>query len=76
MYKWTIGFGLIAPGVLVSANDWWLLTRVRGLWEKIRLFIPRLCFFLKSEDWLAQANANFTLYARISPQWLSELRRL
>ena len=46
------------------------------IWENIRLFIPRLraFFVFLSGDKLALINS--TLYARISLQWLSELRRL
>ena len=37
-------------------------------------FLPALFFFFLSGDYLAQTN--FTLSARISPQWLSKLRQL
>ena len=48
------------------------------IWENVRPFIPSLryfsnCFFLSSGDSLA--HTNFALYARLSPQVLSELRR-
>ena len=57
----------------------------RGLWWKIRQIIPRqlhpiaflfllILFFFLSGDKLAHTNS--TLYARIGPRWLSELRRL
>ena len=52
---------------------------LRGFWENVRPFISRLRFFVVvvvvvgSGDQLA--HTNFTLQARISPQWLSELRR-
>ena len=49
---------------------------LRGLWGKIGQCIPRLrfFFFFLSGDQLARTNC--TLYVRISPQWLSELRWL
>ena len=49
---------------------------VRGFVENARHFIPRLrfFFFFLSGDKLAHTKS--TLQARISPQWLSELRRL
>ena len=50
---------------------------LRGFGENVRAFTSRLrffFFFFRSGDRLA--HANFTLYARISPQWLSKLRRL
>ena len=31
---------------MVVASSWWLLPRVRGIWENVRQFILRLCFFL------------------------------
>ena len=49
---------------------------LRGFWENVRPFIPRLrvfFFFFLSGDYLAHTNS--TLHARISSQWLSELRR-
>ena len=60
---------------------WWLFPRLREFGENVRPFIPSLpsfffpfFFFFSIGDYLTRTN--FTLYARINPQWLSELRRL
>ena len=48
-----------------------------AFWENVQPFIPRLRFFVVvvgSGNQLAHTNS--TLWTRISPQWLSELRRL
>ena len=31
---------------LSQGEMWWLFPRVRGFWENVRQFIPRLCFLL------------------------------
>ena len=50
----------------------WLFLRLRELRENVRLFIPRLRFIFEVEISLR----TLIRYARISLQWLSELRRL
>ena len=56
---------------------WWLFPWLRGVWKNGRPFILHLHiflgFFLEVE---ISSCALIPLYARISPQWLSELRRL
>ena len=49
---------------------------LQGFWENLRRFptCVFVCLFFLSGDQLAHTNS--TLYARISPQWLSELGRL
>ena len=58
---------------------WWLFPHLQRFWETVWPLIPCLHFFFfffggGSGDQLA--NTNSTLYARISPQWLSKLRQL
>ena len=50
-----------------------------GFYRTVRIWgeglsIPCLRIFLRNGDQLAHTNS--TLYARICPQWLGELRRL
>ena len=56
----------------------WLFPRVRGFCENVRQIISPLrlffLFFFLSGDQFVQTNS--TPQARISPQWLTELRRL
>ena len=57
---------------------WWLFSRSRGLLENVRSFIPRprfFCLFVFKVEISSRALIPL-VYARISPQWLSELRRL
>ena len=62
----------------VHSLSWWLFPRLWGFWENVQPVIPSLCFFLFLFLWwrLAHAHFSFSLYARISPQWLSKLRLL
>ena len=55
---------------------WWLFPRMPGLWEECSTIHSPLVlfFFFLSGDSLSHTNS--TLLGRISPQWLSELRRL
>ena len=59
---------------------WWLFPRLRGFWENVRPFISRLLFvfvFVFVFEVEIRSRALIPLfYARVSPQWLSELRRL
>ena len=52
-----------------------LFLRLRGFWENDRPFIPRLRFFFFFEVEI-NSRSLIPLRARISQQWLSELRRL
>ena len=65
-----------APPLPPNLSWWWwwrwLFLRLRELRENVRLFIPRLRFIFEVEISLR----TLIRYARISPQWLSELRRL
>ena len=52
---------------------WWLFSRLGEFWENVRLFIPRLRFFFSFFFEVEISSRTLaTLYARISPQWLSD----
>ena len=55
---------------------WWLFPRLQWFGENVRLFIPSLRFILLLLSGNQLAHSNSTLQARISPRWLSQLRRL
>ena len=62
-------------GVFLFFVWWWFFPCLWGFLGKVLQLIPCLHFFLWSGDQLTHTNA-FFLYARISPQWLCELRWL
>ena len=70
-----LGIVSIAPRPPPPKSNWGdgvfsLLGRILGDWENVRTFF----FFFRSVNYLTRAN--FTLYDRISPQWLPRMRRL
>ena len=58
-----------------GGGGWWLFPRLRGFWENVSPFIPRLRFFFFIKCRLARAHYFHSLCLD-RPQWLSELRRL
>ena len=67
--------------ISLSSSWWWWWWLFRHVWGFGRMFdklfsacVFLFCFLFKVE--ISLHNTNSTLYIRISPQWLSKLRRL